>query len=250
MTDLVQHHVQGQIVGQRRDDGYINATELCKRAGKRWYDFARLGSTPDLLDVLSAETGIPVSAIIQQVRLGNPPVVQTFVHPELAIHVAYWAGGPKWRVRIGSIAVDHMRGLVRHQTYKPLLLPSPSDWIKRFQMEVFGELGRIYGYTRPKDAKNWPQWMGAILKYDFYGRLNYDLPDLPNELDNRNPVLASGYRDHKHHQDLSDEIGVPMLMEFMGRFTMLLKMSANPDAFRQNLFLHMPKKGDQGRLDV
>ena len=110
-------------------------------------------------------------------------------------------------------------------------------------------LGRIYGYERPRGAKNWPQWMGAILKNDFYGRLNPALPDLPEELDNRNPVLASGYRDHKHHQDLTEEMGLPMLMERMGRFTMLLKMSKDPRDFRRNLFRHMPKRGDQGGFD-
>ena len=92
--------------------------------------------------------------------------------------------------------------------------------------------------------------MGAILKNDFYGRLNYDLPDLPDELDNRNPILPSGYRDHRHHQELTEDMGAPMLMEFMGRFAMLLKMSKNPRDFRRNLFQHMPKKGDQGDLDV
>ena len=168
------------------------------------------------------------------------------MHPDLAIHVAYWAGGTKWKIRIGSIVVDYMRGLVRHRTYEPLLLSSPAGWQKRFQREIFEELARIYGYTHPKGAKNWPQWMGAILKNEFYGRLNPDLPDLPDELDNRNPVLASGYRDHKHHQDLTEDMGLPLLMERMGRFIMLLKVSTSPHDFHRNLFLHMPKRGDQG----
>lgn len=250
MLDLVQHHVQGHIVGQRRDDGYINLTELCQRAGKRWHDFRRQPGTEALLKELSLETGIPVSRLIQRVSVGFPANTATWGHPELAVHVAYWAGGPKWQARIGSIVVDHIRGLVRHQTYKPLLLPSPADWQKRFHEDIFTELGRLHGYERPKGAKNWPQWMGAMLKNDFYGRLHPDLPDLPDELDNRNPVLSSGYRDHKHHQDLTEEMGLPLLMERLGRFVMLLKVSKDRHDYRRNLFLHMPKRGDQGELDL
>ena len=131
MTDLVQHHVQGHIVGQRRGDGFVNATELCKRAGKRWANFYQNKESKELIRDLSLETGIPVSKLIQTVK-GRPSHLQgTWVHPDLAIHVAYWAGGTKWKIRIGSIVVDYMRGLVRHRTYEPLLLPNPADWQKR-----------------------------------------------------------------------------------------------------------------------
>ena len=141
MTDLVQHHVQGHIVGQRRDDGYINATELCKRAGKEWGHFWENDGAKVFAEELSQNIGIPISRLIQRVSIGFPAITTTWVHPELAVHVAYWAGGPKWQARIGSIVVDYMRGLVRHQTYSPLLLPSPADWQRRFQGEVFEELG-------------------------------------------------------------------------------------------------------------
>ena len=131
-----------------------------------------------------------------------------------------------------------------------MLAPSPSDWQKRFHEDIFIALGRLHGYERPKGAKNWPQWMGAILKKDFYGRLHPDLPDLPDELDNRNPVLASGYRDHKHHQNLTEDAGLPLLAERLGRYTMLVMMSKDRHDYRRNLFLHMPKMGDQGEFDL
>lgn len=92
--------------------------------------------------------------------------------------------------------------------------------------------------------------MGAKLKDYFYGRLDPKLPDLPDELDNRNPVLVAGYRDHRHHQDLTEEMGLPLLMERLGRYVMLLKVSRDPIDYRRNLFLHMPRKGDQGKLDL
>ena len=89
MSHLVRHHIQGHIVGQRRDDGYINATELCKRADKRWYDFRRQSGIKLLLDEASQEKGIPVSSLIQRVSVGFPATTRTFIHPELAVHVAY-----------------------------------------------------------------------------------------------------------------------------------------------------------------
>lgn len=250
MSELVQHFVQGHIVGQRRDDGYVNATQLCKRAGKEWSNYWQNKSSKRHAMEVAAVHGIPWTELIDTVQGGTPHLQGTWVHPEIAAHVAGWAGGAKWQRRINAIVVDHVRGLVRHQTYEPLLLPSPADWQKRFHEDIFKELGRLHGYERPEGAKNWPQWMGAKLKDDFYGRLDPNLPDLPDELDNRNPVLSTGHRDHKHHQDLTEEMGLPLLMERLGRFVMLLKMSKDPHDYRRNLFLHMPKKGDRGELDL
>lgn len=52
--DLIDHQTNRGIVQQRAADGYINATELCKAAGKAWADYRRLGSTEDFLSELES----------------------------------------------------------------------------------------------------------------------------------------------------------------------------------------------------
>ena len=249
MQQIVPLHIQGHVVGQKRDDGYINATAMCQATGKRLNNYTRASSTKEFINILSAETRIRATELIQTVRGGTPEFQGTWVHPQVAIHLGSWLS-QKFAVRVASIVMDWMRGSPRHRTYEPLLLHSPSEWQKRFQDEVFTELARIYGHERRPEASNWPQWMGAILKDDFYGRLDPELPDLPDELDNRNPVLESGYRDHKHHQDLTEDVGLPRVMEHMGRFVMLLKVSRDPYDFRKNLAAHLPKIGDQFKFDL
>ena len=46
---LIEHAVDGEVVPQRPTDGYINATLLCKQAGKRFNDYNRLEQTKDYL---------------------------------------------------------------------------------------------------------------------------------------------------------------------------------------------------------
>jgi hypothetical protein len=53
------HDVNGLIVPQRQEDGYVNATKLCKAAHKQFGDYKRLESTKEYLEALSADMGIP-----------------------------------------------------------------------------------------------------------------------------------------------------------------------------------------------
>ena len=88
------------VINQRPDDGYINATELCKAGGKDVYDYLRLGHTKEYLNELSAETGIPVSGLVKVRKGGNEKKLQgTWVHPDVAVHLAQWVSA-KFAVQV------------------------------------------------------------------------------------------------------------------------------------------------------
>jgi KilA-N domain len=86
-VEAIVRVIDGAEIGQRRADGYINATQLCKAAGKKWADYRRLDSTADFIRTLAESTGIPVDSIVEQKsgREGG-----TWVHPRIAINLAQW----------------------------------------------------------------------------------------------------------------------------------------------------------------
>lgn len=87
---LIHHTYQGQVVRLRSRDGYVNATAMCQAAGKNWADYNRLTSTKEFFSELSSEVGIPITELIQSVTGGNPALQGTWVHPQVAIHLAQW----------------------------------------------------------------------------------------------------------------------------------------------------------------
>lgn len=108
--DLIPHEYQGQIVRLRSRDGYVNATAMCKAAGKAIADYNRLETTKDFLAELSSEVGIPMAELIQSVSGGNPALQGTWVHPQVAINLAQWLSA-KFAVRVTQWVYDWMSGL-------------------------------------------------------------------------------------------------------------------------------------------
>ncbi|MBC6414152.1 MAG: KilA-N domain-containing protein [Chromatiales bacterium] len=115
---LIGHKLGNELISQRPKDGYINATALCKAAGKSFYDYVRLNSTKDFLQELSTETGIPVSALYQTLKGGNQPELQgTWVHPDVATHLAQWLS-PKFAVQVSKWVREWLTGQVSgHMPY-------------------------------------------------------------------------------------------------------------------------------------
>jgi KilA-N domain len=72
--DLISHRVDGQLIEQRKIDGYINATAMCKAASKLFADYSRLRTTEAFLKELASDMGIPISELIQSIRGGGPTV--------------------------------------------------------------------------------------------------------------------------------------------------------------------------------
>lgn len=104
---LIQHQVSNTIVEQRASDGYINATALCKVAGKRWYNYLRNETTGHFLRALEAKTQIRALALIQEVTTAG--VSATWVHPKVAIHLAQWLSA-EFAVQVSEWVYDWMNG--------------------------------------------------------------------------------------------------------------------------------------------
>jgi KilA-N domain len=106
---LISHTVNEIDIPQRAKDGYINATDMCKASGKLIADYLRLGSSKEFLDELQADMGIPISELIQSAKGGDPHLQGTWVHPDVAIHLAQWLS-PKFAVMVSKWVREWMSG--------------------------------------------------------------------------------------------------------------------------------------------
>jgi hypothetical protein len=102
---VVHHSIQGVEVCYRVTNGYFNATNMCKALKKQWHDFYRLASTNDFIEALSTETGIPVSVLVETKRGGIQSEQGTWVHPQIAIHLAQWLS-PQFAVKVSQWVFD------------------------------------------------------------------------------------------------------------------------------------------------
>jgi transposase-like protein len=106
---LIPHPVQGGIIYQRPKDGYINATAMCQAAGKEFKHYNENRQTKDFLTALSPEVGIPTSVLVQSMKGGDIRFQGTWVHPQVAIHLAQWLS-PKFAVQVSTWVYDWMSG--------------------------------------------------------------------------------------------------------------------------------------------
>ena len=109
--ELVPHSYQGALIQQRASDGYINATAMCKAAGKKWNDYARLSTTSAFMSELSSVAGIPATELTHSIQGGNPDLQGTWIHPQVAIHLAQWLSAA-FAVRV-SASITRSRAWTR-----------------------------------------------------------------------------------------------------------------------------------------
>lgn len=107
---LVEHQIEGNVIPLRDDDCYVSATAMCKAAGKLIGDYRRNAATKEYFEALSADMGIPITALIQTLKGGNDKNMQgTWVHPKVAIHLAQWLS-PQFAVQVTNWVHDWMSG--------------------------------------------------------------------------------------------------------------------------------------------
>ena len=154
---LIPHKVENRIVQQRAHDGYINATEMCRASSKKFGHYNENRTTREFLAALSADIGIPISGLVQVVKGGPPDLQGTWVHPQVAIHLAQWLR-PEFAVQVtkwvfewmsGQLAREAMPEHVRRYAINQHKIPA-TDFSMLNQM-IFRLLGpmELHGYTLP-----------------------------------------------------------------------------------------------------
>jgi len=163
---LIAHQTDRGIVQQRASDGYINATELCKAAGRRWNDYRETQRTKDFFAVLSTKTGIPVLVLIQQVRDSNG-VASTWIHPKAAINLGQWLSA-EFAVQVADWVHDWLSGkgapqapaalpshLARYIANDPKVRPGYFSVLQETALNLFGPMHNV-GFIIP------PNWVPDI----------------------------------------------------------------------------------------
>lgn len=111
-TGFIDRLVDTDTVPQRITDGYFNATVMCKASGKQIGHYLENSTTKDFLSELSSDIGIPISGLVQVIKGGEPHLQGTWVHPQVAIHLAQWLS-PKFAVLVSKWVLEWTSGNIQ-----------------------------------------------------------------------------------------------------------------------------------------
>ena len=106
---LIRHEVRNDVINQRAVDGYVNATAMCKAVAREWSDYRRKPETNAFLDELSSVLHICRTELTQTMQGGIPQLQGTWVHPQVAIHLAQWLS-PEFAVMVTQWVVEWFSG--------------------------------------------------------------------------------------------------------------------------------------------
>ena len=151
-AELINHSLDNNLVCQRKDNGYINATALCKACDKHIPHYFANDSTKAFLNELSLEVGIPTSNLTITVQGRGDKIQQgTWVHPYVAINLAQWAS-PKFAVAVSKWVFDWFNGQKSPEVEpaEPKALPPCNPTA----VELVGEFIKNRNLIRSLEAKN------------------------------------------------------------------------------------------------
>lgn len=86
---------------------WVTGLLLKATTGKLWGHYRANSSTEAFLVALSADIGIPISELAQSFKGGDPKFQGTWVHPQVAIHLAQWLS-PKFAVKVSQWVYEWM----------------------------------------------------------------------------------------------------------------------------------------------
>jgi hypothetical protein len=111
-------------------------------------------------------------------------------------------------------------------------------WAQRFPEEFYREMFRLRNWQWRGMRVNRPSVVAHYTKDLVYQRL---APGILEELERRNPQGERGWRKHKHHQWLTEEIGIPALAQHLYATIGFMRASTTWDQFYRMMQRAFPK---------
>lgn len=152
---LIQHQHANTLITQRAKDGYINATAMCRAANRPWSRYWELKTSQEFAAALSTDLGIPTSELIQSLKGGISDLQGTWVHPQVAIHLAQWLS-PQFAVQVTTWVFEWISGgpkTVERLPYHLRRYVANMTAIPRTHFSVLQEL--TYGLIAPMEAQGY-----------------------------------------------------------------------------------------------
>jgi P63C domain len=119
-------------------------------------------------------------------------------------------------------------------------------WTSRFPRDYYREIFRLYGWEYDPLSLRRTPFIGKFTNDFVYNEMS---PEVLKELRVKNPTLKKGRRRRKHHQHLTEEIGVPHLERHLTKLVTVMQLSDSIDDFKDN-FKRAFKKTNQLQLDL
>lgn len=125
------------------------------------------------------------------------------------------------------------------------LVEEAAKWVKQFNDQFFEDIYKMRHWTWGNTSKR-PGVVGTWIKDIVYDRL---APILP-ELERLNPKNENGNRTHKHHQFLSEDVGLPRLKQHLEAVhAIAVVANYDWDTFNRYLDKAYPRKYTELYLD-
>ena len=123
------------------------------------------------------------------------------------------------------------------------LLAEAKNYEVTFPLELYKQWFRLNNWEwKEESAQKKPQVIGKWTNKYIYSRI---APNILKELERKNPKNNKGYREHKHFQFLTEEVGEPRLREFFGGLIALARATTNWRKYTQLVERAYPAIGDQ-----
>ncbi|UVL02052.1 KilA-N domain-containing protein [Pseudomonas sp. B21-047] len=88
-NNVIPFHYQGQAV-RFNSEGWINATDVAKRFGKRPVDWLKQGETKEYLNALAEALTCDAGSLVETSKARSDRGGGTWFHPKLAVAFARW----------------------------------------------------------------------------------------------------------------------------------------------------------------
>lgn len=230
---LICRELDGLTIGQRRKDGYVNATSLSKayefRSGKRRdvYDWLRQKRTKETIEHLSVVTGIAGTELVHTIQGGVPEEQGTWIHPKLAVRFAIWLDDD-FGLQVEDWVSDWMmkgREIPREEILAYMFPEEQGIYVKRFPKEFRDRLELVMKFKWESKATM------AFISRTIYKPLMAD--DARERMNQINPQGQDGRRSRKIVQHTAPEFD-QKVQERIKVVQVLLNVSRGRQSFWTN----------------